>query len=256
MRTLLALLFCASVAFAEPGWSPNDLALLQPTVAAAPSGPSYIETNLATAVTGWYFPALRGLATNTYVYLPDCYTNGWDLTNASASSTWPAMLLANLNAKDVVNFIGANLRSARYTNGTALAHEICVVQTLTNQGAIKAVLDSHNSANRNLVLINPFAFQLAAPSGVTSTTLHGLTNQWLVINYVFNGSSSKIYTNGVPGGTINPGSQVDNGLTVGATRDLGSSANYKMALMVGFAGVLSTTDRANLVSELRTRFNF
>lgn len=98
----------------------------------------------------------------------------------------------------------------------------------------------------------PDAYRAYAGSFITGSTFS--KNSWLVIVFVVNGASSKIYENGTQVLSGDVGANSCNSFTLGATSAFASPFNGQFAELGCYSQALSDTDRTSLQNYLGTKY--
>lgn len=256
-RTLSISAFCflfSALCFGQFNFS--DLAFQPKPVAAAAGGWGSPTNNTdGTIPLTWYVAG--DYYTNTYVYLPDRWTNGWHLTNSASSSAWPSYSASGFNGYPMIGFDGTSdyLRSINYTSSQP--HEVVMVCLLTN-GANARWFDSANSTYRNHFYeeIGASKFSLYSGSSFVDVSLKHV-HQFAVISIIFNGASSTMFTNNVQALTVNPGTTAMSGMTLAAHNSLASFGAYSLAEIITYSGTIpgtNTTWRSNVWYYLKTKY--
>jgi hypothetical protein len=194
------------------------------------------------------------------VQLLNLAQNRLHLTNNTSwgSTYWPFMQSAEVNGLDTLAFRGGQgLFNDGYASSTP--HEMIMVVALTNAGINVAIFESNVSqVNVDLVWYNYSGNRLTmiANSAIVHPLSYGNTNKFCVIDAVFNGAASTIYTNNVAGATVSPGTVNQTGILIGGSYHLSSGfAKMALACLITFTNqVLTTTQRSNVFWYCTNRF--
>ncbi len=227
-------------------------------VSGGSGGGGISPTNLGAASLAWY-DANTSYVTNTSVPTwTDLWTNHWDLTNRIANSTWPTMLAVTPNGSNALCFSDAGattLNSVNYTSSQP--HEVCMALSITNVtgNGPQFMMDGGISGSfRNIGYYPGGASQFELSAGGLVDSAGSITNKWFVINFVFNGASSKIYTNNVAGPTVDAGSGTASGLTIGSRYSDETNLKGAIAEIASYSAVLTTTQRSNLFYYMTNKY--
>lgn len=218
------LVFGQAGLFSDPAWIAGG-------ANTSPAPPAMFPTNIPNqASLGWW--PIDTYATNgdASIWIVDQWTNGWTLTNNTASK-YPTLSTATLNGHKVLQFAsGKWLSNANITNkgnASGIGTIALTVAITNNGGGSQYLLSSCSSSSYRWGIDygSPDVFDLYQGSFVQYVSL--ITNKYQTIVCVFNGAgSSQVYTNGVIGanagtaGSKNLSGWMLNGLTDGT---LGSS---------------------------------
>lgn len=245
---LLCLCFLRVAAAVETGYAPVDLAVLTATASAPPS--SYALTNYVGCV-AWYDPEIAPPSTNgSVVTLPDLAWYHFDLTNASATSTWPIRKTAGLNSYATLESNSKNLRNAILAASQPV--DVFLVAALTNRSI--TVYSDAGTATGFQFLKNSGNLQMNAGTTFSVGDAAGITNAFVVINLQYNGASSKLLTNNVQRATGNAGANSLTGFTIGAQYNFSFASSLEWATVAIFTN-LSSGDRTSVFSALTNRYN-
>ncbi len=243
--TLLILICCSGILRAQPF---ADVTLSQPEASSPAS--SYALTNY-TGCVAWYDPEIAPPATNgSVVTLPDLAWYHFDLTNASATSTWPIRKSAGLNGYATLESNSKNLRNAILAASQPV--DVFLVAALTNR-SITVFFDAGTSTSFNF-LKNGSNLQMASGTTFSIGDAAGLTNTFVVFNVQFNGASSKMLTNNVQRATGNAGAISLTGFTIGALYNFSFASSLEWATVAIFTNI-SSGDRTSVFSALTNRYN-
>lgn len=244
MKWLILLLSCCSClgqafSFADPtvhSWGGS-------TAVAA----SYNPTNNSDGVTPSLWLLADDLSSSPVGTWTDRTTNAHAFGASGASR--PALLSANLNGHNVVWFndgTGNTLKNSTYSN--IQPHELVFVMSLTNRGSI---VFTATNAFTEYFSINANQFRLNAPSG-ESVGNFNITNKWCVYDIIFDGASTRMYTNNVSiGAFTNPGTDPMFGLNIGGDPFF---TLFNIAEFLTYHTTNSATARLNLYSYLTNRY--
>lgn len=253
VKTIISLL----VLLGAPAWA-NPIFFGHNQFASAAS---FSPTNISgVASLAWYEPHTSGLQTNSgVVTLKDLFTNGYDLTNATAAYCFPTRIAAGLNSRDIVRFDGVSnfLRSVSFT--VSQPNEIVIV--LNDKQALDSVskyIQNSVTATKQLIRHSVNNFSFNAGSSVNGTT--AITNKWIVLDALFNGASSVMYTNQVVAASGNAGANALGGITIAGADNLANTAFFQMdvAEIICYSASLGSaawsTARSNLYCYLTNKY--
>jgi Tfp pilus assembly protein PilE len=99
----------------------------------------------------------------------------------------------------------------------------------------------------------------AASTSTSGNPANFIANNSYILNVYFNGSNSKVYVNDVTnlignGSTINPGSNIIDGLTIGATNGGSSGFIGQISEVIIFNRPLNATDRKYVMKYLSKKY--
>lgn len=233
VKTLLFLL--SAFACLGQAFTMKDTAFLGNAIPKA-TGVTTTPTNLVGFPSlAWYVASdFTTNATPLYISWPDRWTNGWALTNAGFADPVTNLVLrvpGGLNGKDYLLFPGTNaancLISANYTSQQP--HEIVMVMNATNARQFNVLFDGWNSATFDNKFY-PFydTSGMGLKIGGASAVFAGFmtSNKWQVVDVIFNGADSRVYTNNVLAGTVNPGTAGSSGLIISGAVTLTSDREF------------------------------
>lgn len=173
-----------------------------------------------------------------------------------ASGTLQPIYLTNLqNSLPGVRFDGSNdyLQSAAFGASETQPNTFHMVAAVKNTGADTYIADG-NASGRHMVYftqansaMNAFAggFLSGTAAAIGDTAAHQIT-------VVFDGASSEVFVDGVSQGTGNVGSQTMDGVTLGATGDLGGFGQVDIFEILVSPGSRDTTTEDYLQAKWAT----
>lgn len=232
----------ACAASAQPGWSPNDLAQLQP--AAASSGATF---DPGTVYQAYWKPSAGNYTTNSgTTTLADLGGGGYHLTNTTAANV-PTRVEAGFDGQDYLNFDGTTdyLRQIALTNSQPF--QIWSVLSFNgSETSTRLLFDSTTSTKPATAYQYTTSWYMSAGSAIAvSGVIPQLTNRWLLYQWQFDGASCKSFTNGVLLLSGNAGANARDGLTLGMSRAL----TLPTSMHVAWFGVVSSNLTAGSASS-------
>lgn len=240
MKKLLTLLLFVVTALAQPGFEPDDLAVLKPAESAASFDPgsvfiAYWKPSAATYTTN------AGLTTLTDMGP----TGSYPLTNTTAAGL-PTRIAAGFDSQDYLSFDGASdyLRQVSLTNAQPWQLWAVWCYVGTTVGA-ETYFDG-TTASTSFLMNNPnLRMSAGANLDLANNSVIALTNRWILYQWTLDSTSSGWRTNGVEMKAGNAGSNERSGLTVGATAALG----FNGPSYVAFMGIISSNLPTGSVSN-------
>lgn len=261
---LLALTAAAQTATVANMGVPGTSTITTSTIGVSASPIESLATNQSGyPVLAWF--KAENYSTNTTPIWTESWTNGWHLTNLSAASFWPTRRDADVNGYSSVRFEQAAgvltnyLKNAAYTS--AQPHEVWMVIRPHHAGALGFLFDSVVSSARNqLAATADKKYDIyAGTADIQSAGNAVYTNSWVILDSVFLGASSILYTNNVTCAAGNAGANAINGLTVGARYGISSPAWFDVAEVISYGGTFAipgtnTVARSNVHYYLKTKY--
>lgn len=234
----------------------NDIGSVTSQTATLTVSAAYILT--PTNITG--YPSKAWYVASNVVSGPvgtwkDLYTNGLDLT--AGGSTRPALNSGALNGLNTLSFNGVSVSGSCMTN-TAFSQsqpwEIAMVVALTNNALGATLMDgSTRNLIRNDTTDGKSLWMNAGSSSVKTCDI--ITNKWIVLNAVWNGASSAIWTNAIAGSSVSPGANSISGLFFGCRSDGANQQAMEVAEVAAYATNLTTALRSNLYYYFTNKYN-
>ena len=216
----------------------------------------FSPTNISGVVNHGWWVADGQFNTNASGLLSNWFDSGVspnNLTNTGVTTLWPTLSNSVLNGHSVVHFdSGDYLKSINYTN--AQPHEMVMVMRYNwPASSARYMFDSAFSDGRH-TLIGGATAQISVNGGAASMAMFD-TNRWLVVNAVFDGASSALFTNGISSGAKSLTSQAMNGFTLGATYTLASHAPMAVAELLTYSTPLGAIDAAGVFTAATARYD-
>lgn len=247
--------FCGAV-LAQPFIIGTDSIFAPSQSASVPFSPTNIQG----------FPALTWYVASDYatnagkVSLPDRCSHGYNLTNLGGANTFPTKTAGGLNGLDYISFDGAGtyLKCVNYTSPQP--HEVVMVMSFTNKNTFPQIFDGTTSVNEHSLLQFPLGTWDIRTGGGNTAAANIISNKWMLIDVVFNGTASTIYTNGIAGVTVDAGTYPMSGLTLGVGYGLSGTtySDYSCAELATYSGLLpgtNATARSTLTSYFTNKYN-
>lgn len=218
----------------------------------------FSPTNTGVAAAFYGDTLISGLATNgSTVYWPDLSFKQLNLTNQAASSTWPTTAWTN-GFPTVRTAVGKYLIQTAYANTQPF--EVIAVSQYYGVSVSDAILyDSATGGTRATLEVDDGTNSDKDDIYAGSTLLGSVhaKNKFRIIDAVFNGTASSIYTNGVLEVTGDAGANNPSGFTLsglgGTPTSNGSPSDTPFLLAL--SGTNTVANRAALVTYLKNRFN-
>lgn len=178
--------------------------------------------------------------------------------NQATAGLRPTYRTGILNGLPVVRFsnasdtrlLSSNLASLMSQPNTLYA---VAVPTTTSLSGLRIFVDGNDASNRNVLYLNSGTYGWYAGSLVASSTA-GSNGVGVVASAVFNGASSTFRINAGSDDTGSPGAAGLNGFCLGNYQGGGFGFDGDLGEVLIYAGSHNSTDRANVVSYLRTRW--
>ncbi len=189
------------------------------------------------------------------VLIPDRSGQNNDLTNGAAEKTWPTRQPAAVNGEDALYF--HNLPQNYMTNGTLAANqpfEVVMVAAVTNNPNARYMLwcsGNERVSGPGLDVTNVTRWSLFGP---WTEVCEIVSNRWVVIDTVWAGVNTTVYTNNVPGRSINPSNGGLAGLRLGTFRPDYLNAEMSCARAAIFAPPMSAQQRAGYFNQLVVKY--
>lgn len=214
------------------------------------------------AYTWWI--AQCGLSTNgadNEQYLAELSMNGPNGTNNSVKAQWLVTKTNMLNGYDAI--LGPASGSVRftycntYTNSGAA--EVVMVTMITNSTDFQNIFCMAKSGASDTTSRSAWVYNgtlaLSAPTLVSCMSVTPIINKWSVLNFIFNGANSTIYTNNVAGATVSPGANAGKGLFLFCSSQGGTSPySGHTAEIITYRTNLSTAARTTLFNYLTNKY--
>ena len=213
----------------------------------ATSAPAFSPTNIAGVqnLSWWVADNITGTNSGGSISnWADAGASPMPLTNLAASTSWPVISNSFLNGHAIAHFDGVAdyMKSVNYTS--AQPHEVIIVANWWGASALDYYFDGIDATKHHYLRYNPpfLAFKGGTDQNVTPTLPF---NQWWIIDVLFNGTSSGVFTNNVSIGPRNAGTVVNQGIVLGA---IGAVNGYygpiDVAEVLTYGGTLGTVDTA------------
>jgi len=185
----------------------------------------------------------------------DKTSNGFDLVQATGGAQ-PLWVASDKNSLDVIDFAGSRYMASTFASmSNATGYSIvmaCVVPADNNT----SMFSSTSPASAKLRTYNTGTLALEnSGSAITSPAISGLNGSWHTIVCIGNGSSSKVYIDGIDrtSGTVNFSENLVNWL-VGAESTGGGYSNAKQGELIAYNRVLSATEISDLHTYLKKKW--
>jgi len=185
----------------------------------------------------------------------DKTSNGFDLVQATGGAQ-PLWVASDKNSLDVIDFAGSRYMASTFASmSNATGYSIvmaCVVPADNNT----SMFSSTSPASAKLRTYNTGTLALEnSGSAITSPAISGLNGSWRTIVCIGNGSSSKVYIDGIDrtSGTVNFSENLVNWL-VGAESTGGGYSNAKQGELIAYNRVLSATEISDLHTYLKKKW--
>ena len=187
----------------------------------------------------------------------DCSGNGNHLGQSTAASK-PQRIssISSLNGKPVIRFDGVNDYLVNTSFVSSLSQPITMFIVYTNNTAAStftAIYDGANSTNR--LLLHYYYGTINAADGVSAVS-YSKSSPYTVLNTaIYNGSTSKMYENGIlkSSGSLNSNSL--SGLTLGALYTFGSNFNGDIAEVLFYNSALADSNRSKVERYLINKYS-
>lgn len=255
VRIVCILLFGCVLAFGQ-AFTLQDTAFLGnaiPTV----SGVTLSPTNLPNAVSISWWKA-SDYTTNAGVpTLPDSGLGGYALTNRYGDVNWPVSD-GTLNGISVMQFIYdlSFMGCVNYTSSQP--HTICLIikdEAFDNTG--KFYFDSASAGARNYLFSTtagqPKKMTMDSGTEVYYTYLN--TNIWVLVECLFNDTTSQMWTNGVSSAAASAGgSSAISGFNLNGGFNHGNAAAFHFAEAMTYSSVFTASDRNYLSNYVRGKY--
>lgn len=187
--------------------------------------------------------------------LPDRWTNGWHLTQATAANQPSRTNSVNGHSAVYLNG-GTFLRSIVFSN--IQPHELFVVCQLTNISSTYRIYDSTNTSSRQNLYVSSQNFNLFSGGGVVADG-GVITNRYIILDCSWNGSSTVLFVNQSSSGNINPGSASMTGFTLGGRWDMSDPLTGNIAEIIDYSTNFGSSawsqPRSNIVNYLTNKYN-
>ena len=225
-----------------------------------------LENEITTATWTQEFPVTSGLtiwydfsdistitkdSSNRISAVADKTSNGFDLVQATGGAQ-PLWVANDKNSLGVIDFAGSRYMASTFTSmSNATGYSIvlaCVVPADNNT----SMFSSTSPTSAKLRTYNTGTLTLDnSGSAITSPAISGLNGSWRTIVCIGNGSSSKVYIDGIDrtSGTVNFSENLVNWL-VGAESTGGGYSNAKQGELIAYNRVLSATEISSLHNYL------
>ncbi len=247
---------------AERGVVSNYLYTKYTPMPASPFFPTNVPGGFAEAIisaAAWYEPSRAAYVTNAgTAYLTNLTSVGslFNLTNLAAVS--PTLQSAQLNGLDAIGFDGTDDRLDCVSLVGPQPFEVFMVYAMTNVGA-RVIFGAMNTVNCSFDSLLTAGTMSIYAGGAGSLPVFAITNKYHVVDTIYAGPSSLIFTNGVlgnSGGVGVPGTTGFVGFKLGARNDNAIPGNFSMASLIVFTNrVLSPTQRSNVFFYCTNRFS-
>lgn len=210
----------------------------------------------------WYEPSRGAYTTNAgKAVLPNLTVAGsvYDLTNLTTAA-FPYTTYSDLNSLDVLSFPSGSTYLTTDNYSSSGQQEIFAVLAITNVGFTDKTYWNGTSGNNWKFWFNSGgAGTFATRGGATINNSATVLDKYIVLDIVWNGASTTIYTNGVQAASGNPlVSDPQSGL--GINTDIGNTSGgttgMRLACWFSFTNQnLSATTRSNAFYYCTNRFN-
>lgn len=255
MVKLLALLSSVCACFGQ-AFTLQDTAFLGNVIPKV-SGAALSPTNLPSAVSISWWKAADYYTNSGVPTIPDSGPGNYSITNRDGDYNWPHKE-GTLNGIPLVKFVfdQAYLKSTTYTSSQP--HTVCLVMYLNDgDNVAKYIFDSANCSTRNAFYevgpgLNPK--RVALNSG---GEIYGYinTNTWSLVECLFSGASSQMWTNGVScGAASDAGTSSCDGFNLCASCNSGNQAGYLLAEAMTYSTAFTAADRNYISNYVRGKY--
>ena len=215
---------------------------------------------LPSGLTIWYdfsdvSTITKDSSSNRISVVADKTSNGFDLVQATGGAQ-PLWVASDKNSLGVIDFAGSRYMASTFASmSNATGYSIvmaCVVPADNNT----SMFSSTSPASAKLRTYNTGTLALEnSGSAITSPAISGLNGSWHTIVCIGNGSSSKVYIDGIDrtSGTVNFSENLVNWL-VGAESTGGGYSNAKQGELIAYNRVLSATEISDLHTYLKKKW--
>jgi hypothetical protein len=254
MKTILVFLLSATVCLGQmmPFASPAFVGQAGNRAVSA-STPSVNPTNIVgyPAISWW-----KGSDwyTNSGEYWPDRGPGGYTLSQSTASA---GITNSTMDSQGFVRFTGADysyMSSSTYTSSQP--HTLVYLIRFKQPSSASSPTLIIGKTSDEYTYTRGSTRGVALDGGSYNTGMDGLwtSNVWCVVETVWNGSSSQVYTNGVIVNTGNAGTATANGLNILASSDFTGQTVADLAEICTYKTNFSTGARASLYNYFKTNY--
>ena len=214
---------------------------------------------LPSGLTIWYdfsdVSTITKDSSNRISVVADKTSNGFDLVQATGGAQ-PLWVANDKNSLGVIDFAGSRYMASTFASmSNATGYSIvlaCVVPADNNTSMFSST--SPTSAKLRTYNTGTLALENSG-SAITSPAISGLNGSWRTIVCIGNGSSSKVYIDGIDrtSGTVNFSANLVNWL-IGAESTGGGYSNAKQGELIAYNRVLSATEISDLHTYLKKKW--
>ena len=214
---------------------------------------------LPSGLTIWYdfsdVSTITKDSSNRISVVADKTSNGFDLVQATGGAQ-PLWVANDKNSLGVIDFAGSRYMASTFASmSNATGYSIvlaCVVPADNNTSMFSST--SPTSAKLRTYNTGTLALENSG-SAITSPAISGLNGSWRTIVCIGNGSSSKVYIDGIDrtSGTVNFSENLVNWL-IGAESTGGGYSNAKQGELIAYNRVLSATEISDLHTYLKKKW--